>query len=100
MPFEEALRQQELGEQVLLLRPIIDDGDGPRLVRPTLQPPFRKEHPPDGGLKLAEQRRAHRVLGFAAAGGLGAREEGVQEAPPALVFTSMSLGPSAPRWKS
>lgn len=79
--FEEPLRQQELAEQVLILRAVIDDGDRPRLARTTLQHPFVRKHSPDEGVEVAERLCAHGVAGLTTTGALGAGAKRIQEGP-------------------
>src|SRR5512138_657528 len=49
VPLQEALCNEKLWIEVLVLGPVIDNGDSPRSAAASLQPPFLLEHVKDGG---------------------------------------------------
>lgn len=89
--------QPELRILVLFLRLLIDDRDAGRTTTTALGAPFT--------LELSDDREIEslgpRFIGCSATTlPLGSGQYGVEKRAPALVLTSISRGPSAPRGKS
>ena len=77
---EEALREEKFGIEVLLLRPVVGDGDAPRRSLPALQPPLALEHARDRRVEITGLRPAQSgAASSSPAGVLGAGEQRVQE---------------------
>jgi hypothetical protein len=100
--FEEALEEQELGQQVLALGRFVDDGHMPERCVTALGSPFGAEHGDETRLEVgrAALPAAHGLGDLGAAGALGAAEDGVEQAAAGVGVDLDEPGPSAARWKS
>ena len=90
---EEALEQQKLRVEILLLRTLVDDGNAMQRLLPTFETPFGEEHIEEGLFQGIERvRPRHHGPDWLTACTLGARQRKVEEGAACIGIDLDELG--------